>query len=628
MGATMSWPGFINLFGAWFFLAAIPLIVLYFLKLRRPRMEVPSLVLWQSVVNDQRVNSPFQKFRRNLLLLLQLLALALLVLALMQPFLAAGPEVAEYRPLLIDCSASMSAVDEATGKSRLDAVKEQIRDQIDSLAGGQKLALFSFATTGRRLTEFTDDRRTLLQALENVQPTHLPSRLDDVLRMAAAFTRTYPIKTVTVLTDGNLPDRVDFELPFDLELRSVAPGGPNVGLTEMSARRSGPEEWEVFVRASGSDAELRGAELQLYEDGVRTATEQLEVSADEAERLVFPVAADKLRLVEARLVPAGFDSLAIDDSVWLTLPAARPLQIRVAPQLASWRHALRVLPNVEVKEAGSEEAGSDVDLIVTDSEAAGGVATVQVFVGVVPQELADIVQVVDEASYVVDWNRTAPLLRHVQLGDVQLGQLPKLAEGRAVKDLEDRGFEVLIDGKSGPLLLQRRQGLQVSFWFLFHTDKSTLPYRVGFPILAANAAEAALKQAALSEVHSAPTGVLPPIAVVADGTYTLKTPDGESLTATASADGLLEGLPASRAGRYDVLDGTELVTSIGTGLLNGAESSLKTVDKPQFTESAVTAQPLDELEADQPLWRWLALLAFGLLLFEWWYFQRARGVIT
>ncbi|MCA9009578.1 MAG: BatA domain-containing protein, partial [Planctomycetaceae bacterium] len=58
MDSAMKWPGFVNLFGAWFLLALIPLIILYFLKLRRPKMEVPSLALWQSVVNDQRVNSP------------------------------------------------------------------------------------------------------------------------------------------------------------------------------------------------------------------------------------------------------------------------------------------------------------------------------------------------------------------------------------------------------------------------------------------------------------------------------------------------------------------------------------------------------------------------------------------
>ena len=74
----MNLPSFVYPFGAWFFLALIPLIILYFLKLKRPRMDIPSLALWQSVVNDQRVNSPFQKFKRNILLWLQMALLILL----------------------------------------------------------------------------------------------------------------------------------------------------------------------------------------------------------------------------------------------------------------------------------------------------------------------------------------------------------------------------------------------------------------------------------------------------------------------------------------------------------------------------------------------------------------------
>ena len=35
----MKWPSFIFPFGAWFLLALIPLIILYFLKLRRPRWK-------------------------------------------------------------------------------------------------------------------------------------------------------------------------------------------------------------------------------------------------------------------------------------------------------------------------------------------------------------------------------------------------------------------------------------------------------------------------------------------------------------------------------------------------------------------------------------------------------------
>ena len=72
----MIWWPFIASQWAWLFLLFVPLVIFYFLKLKRPRLEIPSLALWRSVLNDQRVNSPFQRFKRNLLLLyLQILLL-------------------------------------------------------------------------------------------------------------------------------------------------------------------------------------------------------------------------------------------------------------------------------------------------------------------------------------------------------------------------------------------------------------------------------------------------------------------------------------------------------------------------------------------------------------------------
>ena len=41
----MSWPGFHALSAAWLFLLIPPLVVLYFLKLKRPHQRVPSLAL-------------------------------------------------------------------------------------------------------------------------------------------------------------------------------------------------------------------------------------------------------------------------------------------------------------------------------------------------------------------------------------------------------------------------------------------------------------------------------------------------------------------------------------------------------------------------------------------------------
>ena len=75
----MSWPGFSTIANVWWLLLLVPLLVFYFLKLKRPCVEISSLVLWQAVVNDQRVNSPFQKFRRNILLWLQMAVLIQLI---------------------------------------------------------------------------------------------------------------------------------------------------------------------------------------------------------------------------------------------------------------------------------------------------------------------------------------------------------------------------------------------------------------------------------------------------------------------------------------------------------------------------------------------------------------------
>ena len=59
----------------WTILAAVPpaIVLLYFLKLKRRPLEVPSTYLWHKSIEDLHVNSIWQRLRRNLLLLLQLL---------------------------------------------------------------------------------------------------------------------------------------------------------------------------------------------------------------------------------------------------------------------------------------------------------------------------------------------------------------------------------------------------------------------------------------------------------------------------------------------------------------------------------------------------------------------------
>src|SRR5580704_16755848 len=100
---------------------AIPaLVILYFLKLRRKEMAVSSTLLWRKAVQDLQVNAPFQRLRKNLLLLLQLLLLTALLLGLARPVLNYTPGAGARSIILIDRSASMSATDMPGGHTRLE----------------------------------------------------------------------------------------------------------------------------------------------------------------------------------------------------------------------------------------------------------------------------------------------------------------------------------------------------------------------------------------------------------------------------------------------------------------------------------------------------------------------------
>ncbi len=647
----MSWlPGITTPLAAWLFALLVPLVVFYFLKLRRPRMEIPSLALWRSVIEDQRVNSPFQKFKRNLLLLLQMVCLCLLVLAAMQPFVRGGAEQASYLPILIDNSASMAATD-AEGKSRLDLAKDEVRNIIDNLLSDQRLTLIAVSDSAQRMTEFTDNKRVLLDALDSIQVADVPSRPEEGLQLAQALARTFEISTVRFYSDGNLPTRpnpsgqpiavVDFDLPFDLQFHKLDEPAANIGITAFNARKSGEDRWDVFVRIEGSAAAQTAAQVALSANGETVGSpESVVLEAGQSQRLVFRYDSAEATSLEVQLQPDGVDSLGADNIAYLDLPISRPLRVYCPTELVSYRHSLEVLGDVEVSPAPDAESGSDpgdvtpglaatYDLLISDraedrAEDRALEASTMFYTGMVPEDVQRLVTVESGLAEVIDWQRDNRLLQHVQFADMDITDVPTFASGAEEADFEQLGYEILAHGNTGPLILQRRDGPSVSFHLLFHTDRSTLPYRVGFPVLISNLVELAREQANLSDVRGASTGVLPPLVLKPEREYRIDGPAGKDAEQSSSVEGVLKGIAAREVGTYQVREGRELVQQLGASLLDATETSLHGVDEIHFRELTVDATTTAAM-TDRPLWPWLAFAAFAVLLGEWWLYLRRPG---
>ncbi len=119
---------------AFAFAAAIPVvIVFYLLKRKRVVKLVSSTLLWQKFLADTQASAPFQKLRKNWLLYLQILLLALVVLALTRPFFATTAKPAQLRVVILDGSASMQAVDNPALGAVAGEVQARLNRVVDSL---------------------------------------------------------------------------------------------------------------------------------------------------------------------------------------------------------------------------------------------------------------------------------------------------------------------------------------------------------------------------------------------------------------------------------------------------------------------------------------------------------------
>jgi von Willebrand factor type A domain/Aerotolerance regulator N-terminal len=175
------------------------LVLLYLWDRIRRRLDVPSLLLWQSVREDI-VQS--RKFRPDLLFVLQALLLAGLIAGLARPYLADGrPAAAARRHIFIlDTSASMQAREGRT--TRFEEARAALRRRLGTLPTGDEAMLITAAAHPQVVAVFTRDLASLDHLLDGLKPTDTGTNLELALAVAAgARQRTDATADVQVFSD-------------------------------------------------------------------------------------------------------------------------------------------------------------------------------------------------------------------------------------------------------------------------------------------------------------------------------------------------------------------------------------------------------------------------------------------
>lgn len=494
----------------WALLLAIPpaIVLLYFLKLKREPLEVPSTYLWTKTVEDLHVNSIWQKLRKNLLLFLQLLLLLFAILACLNPSWR-GTSLEDDRVIfLVDNSASMSATD--VGKSRLEEAKRQVSALIDEMKSSDNGMIIAFSDSdgARTIQSYTNNKRLLKRKVEGIKPTHRKTDLKKALRFAAglanpgrnAFEDTDAAAadampaSLFILSDGRVNQLPDFSLG-NLKPTYIPIGKPeatNVGVAAFQSAKNPekPGETQVFASVRNYGAEASDVELTLYVNDEMKDAQTLKVDADAQGGVEF-----NLQNIESGVLRLSLDvkdDLKVDNEAFAVLDVTQRARMLLVTQgnlfLESAFTTDRIKKYADVKittpeyldgeEYKKEAADGTYDLIIFDECAP---ATTQlmpysntVFFGQLPpnstskdgeegetEETAADSGTTDDESVatslrgwssegkvagpiIIDSDQSHPLMQFVNMGNVLIGEAYPLTPPKSAT--------TLLDSDVGPIM--------------------------------------------------------------------------------------------------------------------------------------------------------------------------------
>jgi hypothetical protein len=480
---NLSLLQFVAVFGSISALA----VALYLLDRSRRKQVVSTLRFWMAAeqpavaARRKHINQPWS-------LLLQLISMALLLLAIAQLRLGSPAMAGRNHVVILDTSSWMAA--RSGNRTLMDLARDRARRYIRALPARDRVMLVRADALSTPATAFEPDHRRVEQAIQDSQPGSTALNLDQALSFARHIQTQGGGRSgeITFVGTGRTAERdpAGTAPPRNLRVLLIPDAVENAGLRKIGMRRSNtdPDLWEIFVSAHNFGGRQRDVTITIDYGPPAQATRVVAGT----QHLTLPPGGDKDASFEYRTAAAGIvgitltphDAFPGDDHAELELPSQPTLSVTVysnEPDLL--RPLLGAAPRIHAVYRKPEEyRANDQGLVILDrftpqQRPAGDSIWIEPSAQGSP---IPVRRTVEHAAF-QGWNAAHPVGAGLRAKDFKLDKA--LVFGIGSGDTQIGGVE------AGPVIVAR-EGKPKIVVFGFHPALSALKYELTAPLLFAN----------------------------------------------------------------------------------------------------------------------------------------------
>jgi len=597
-------------------LGIIPiLIIIHTLKPKPRQVDVTNLFLWKEVLNEKSRNLSFERLKRNLPLLLQILIVVLAASALAQPTWTHLTAKKGNMILVIDTSASMKT--RSGSGIRFDLARQKALQLIEKRDQGQKILIVEAGNKSRVKTGFTDNSSQAQDLVKKLQPSDAAANLEPAIYLALSFVDPAKEDLLYLITDGAGKD-ISALVKNQPKIRPIliSGGEHNVGITKFEFRQQvdHSDHYEFMLEIKNFDLSPVECPIRLSIDRVVLFETALAFEAREKKMLIIPYSGLITGIAMATLDID--DDFTVDNEAYLSLNAAKEIWVllvskgnRFLEKLLAAYPNFRVNSVKEIIPSSWPEQAARHDIVIVDrmdvpETARGNFLLIDAYSPSLPVFKTGKVRLPE----ILAWNRQSPLMADVNLSGLLIEEGTMLQADRQLQP-------VIESARTGLMYAFEEKGLRVVL-IGFDFTRSDLPLKVAFPVMMSNIFNwLNPHQLKFSILQTQPGEAYDIYVNPQTQTIYTRAPD-EKWEKNPVKMNPFRYENTGRVGIYTIAEnGKERYFTVNLADESESDTNSKSFEHlPDPSERPLVAE---EISAQQPLWMFFIIFGCTLLMMEW-----------